>query len=102
MLILNILKRSLSVELQHFFDYFSQGMTCTKQAFSAQRAKLQPTFFHDWNTVLVENFYLHYGEYAKKWKGMRLWAMGRSTIAVPDTQAMREEFGCTTKKMQIL
>jgi hypothetical protein len=96
MLLLNTIKRSLSVELQHFFECFSQGMICTKQAFSAQRTKLQPVFFHDWNKVLVENFYLHYGEYAKKWKGMRLCAMDGSTLAVPDTQAMREAFGCTS------
>jgi hypothetical protein len=96
MLILNTLKRSLSIELQQFFGHFSRGMICSKQAFSAQRTKLQPHFFHDWNDVLVKNFYFHYGKYAKRWNGMRLWAMDGSTIAVPDTQVMRKEFGCTS------
>ena len=56
MLIINGLKRSLQVELQHYFEYFSQGLSCSKQAFCEQRVKWKPAFFHDLNQVLVSGF----------------------------------------------
>jgi hypothetical protein len=56
MLIVNGLKRSLSVELHHFFEQFSPENTCGKQTFCEQRAKLKPAFFHDWDDVLTSGF----------------------------------------------
>ncbi|GHV42037.1 hypothetical protein FACS1894179_10670 [Bacteroidia bacterium] len=34
LLLINALKRSLSIELMSFFEYFPQKAICTKQAFS--------------------------------------------------------------------
>jgi hypothetical protein len=93
LLLVNSLKRSLSIELQNFFERFSQGISCSKQAFSAQRSKLKPIFFHDWNHVLVENFYQHYGDQSKRWKGFKLWAMDGSSVPLPDREALREAYG---------
>jgi hypothetical protein len=93
MLLLNTLKRSLNIELQDFFEYIrEQG--CSKQAFSSQRRKLSPSFFHDWNQVLVDSFYHHYGEQVKRWHGMRLWAMDGNTVPLPRTEELKREFGC--------
>jgi hypothetical protein len=45
-LIINLPKRSLSIEIREFFDAFSKGLEgCTKGAFSLQRNKLSPLFF---------------------------------------------------------
>ena len=93
MLILNALKRSLSVELQDFFANFTQGKECTKQAFCEHRVKLKPEFFHEWNDVLAKNFYHYYGDRVKKWKEMLLWAMDGSTVALPDTEELRKHYG---------
>lgn len=42
-LILNMPKRSLSIEIQEFFDSLGKGLeNCTKGAFSLQRGKLNP------------------------------------------------------------
>ncbi|KAA6317719.1 hypothetical protein EZS27_032170 [termite gut metagenome] len=71
-LLVRALKRSLSIEIQTFFEHFSQGISCSKQAFCAQGSKLKPIFFHDWNQVLVKSFYQHYGDQAKRWKAMKL------------------------------
>jgi hypothetical protein len=93
MLIINGLKRSLSVEVRHFFERFSPENTCTKQAFCEQRAKLKPAFFHDCNNVLTSGFYRHYGEHVKRWKGMILYAVDGSSVPLPETQALRGAFG---------
>lgn len=43
-LLINMPKRSLSVEIEEFFEYLSAGQNCTKGAFSLQRVKLKPLF----------------------------------------------------------
>jgi len=75
MLILNTLKRSLSIELESFFEHFPQLSGCTKQAFSAQRSKLKPEFFSDWNNEFVSRFYQNYEDNFKQWKDMKLLAV---------------------------
>ena len=72
LLLLNALKRSLSIELHEFFENIPQKVSCSKQAFSKQRRKLKPEFFHDWNTVLVDSFYRHYKKEYRRWKGLRM------------------------------
>jgi len=93
MLIVNGLKRSLQVELQSFFEHFSQDLPCSKQAFSKRRIELKPTFFQEWNQVLVANFYRCYGERVKRWKGMEVLAVDGSCVPLPQTEAMRKAFG---------
>ena len=45
-LIINMPKRSLSIEIQEFFDSLEEGLeSSTKGAFSLQRTKLQALFF---------------------------------------------------------
>ena len=76
------LKRSLSIEIQDFFTYVTGGASCTKQAFSKQRGKLKPDFFHSCNEAFLSGFYRHYGEHAKRWKGNLLLAVEcRSSMA---------------------
>jgi hypothetical protein len=93
LLLLNAMKRSLSVEIQDFFGSLLDGSLCTKQAFSSQRVKLKPLFFHDWNQVLVRSFYSHYQEKAATWEGMKIWALDGSSVSVPNTEEQLEAFG---------
>jgi hypothetical protein len=93
MLITNSLKRSLQVELQSFFEYFSPGLSCSKQAFCEQRVKLKPQFFHDLNQVLVSEFYRSYAGKVKRWKNMELYAVDGSSVPLPATGDMRSTFG---------
>ena len=99
LLILNALKRSLSIEIQNFFEQISLGVPCSKQAFCEQRAKLSHSFFHDWNQVLVKSFYQHYGDRVKTWNGFRLLAVDGSTLPLPDSEALREKFGGATNQI---
>lgn len=79
-LIINFLKRSLSIELREFFDFIEEsGNSCTKGAFCLQRVKLKPRFFQFWNHLLVKKFYQHYQDGAKRWKGFRVMGIDGST-----------------------
>lgn len=98
LLILHSLKRSLSVELQDFFGHIGRE-SCTKQAFSAQRGKLKPSFLEDWNALLVKSFYGYNADVSKKWKGMLLWSIDGSTTPLPNSKELREKFGCPGSRL---
>lgn len=55
LLLINLLKRSLSTELQDFFTH-TGSVPVTKSAFCQQRKKLKAEFFQDWNDVLISGF----------------------------------------------
>ena len=90
--ILNLPKRSLSIELYSFFTYLGQ-ITCTKSAFCQQRQKLKAVFFEHWNSVLVQSFYNHYQDSVKRWKGFVLLALDGSVFALPNTEELRSLYG---------
>jgi hypothetical protein len=100
LLIINFLKKSLSIELSNFFFCLLPEKSCSKQAFCEQRAKLKPTFFHDWNKVFVSSFYHHYSEMKKTWNGLTVWAVDGSTIPLPQTEALRTQFGGATNQSE--
>lgn len=99
LLLMNALKRSLSIELHEFFENIPQKASCSKQAFSKQRRKLKPDFFHDWNTVLVESFYRHNKAKYRRWKELRIWAIDGSSVALPNTKLIKEKYGQTTNQL---
>lgn len=93
-IIINMPKRSLSIELNEFFVSLGQGSEeATKGAFSQQRSKLLPLFFKIWNHWLAESFYLHYGEKVERWQGFRLLAVDGSTAYLMDAGDVVAEFG---------
>jgi hypothetical protein len=93
MLVMNALKRSLNIELQNYFERFGARISCSKQAFCEQRAKLKPEFSHAWNQVLVSSFYKHCGDRIKKWRGMVLWAIDGSSVPLPEREDLWEIYG---------
>lgn len=93
-LIINLPKRSLSIELQEFFENLGKpDLAATKGAFSLQRTKLLPLFFQVWNDLLVKCFYEYYGENLKLWRGFRLQAVDGSTAYLINREDVREYFG---------
>jgi hypothetical protein len=92
--IINLPKRSLSIELQDFFNGLENGIeSSTKGAFSLQRTKLKPIFFQAWNKLLVEYFYHYYGDKVKRWRGFRLQAVDGSTAYLMNRKEVIEYFG---------
>lgn len=92
-IIINIPKRSLSIEIQEFFNLIKDSSPATKGAFSQQRTKLLPLFFQVWNHWLVNSFYEHYAENVKRWKGFRLLAVDGSTAYLIHKKDVEEYFG---------
>jgi hypothetical protein len=93
-IVINMPKRSLSIELQEFFDSLGEGeQSCTKSAFCQQRSKLKPLFFKVWNQWLVEHFYQYYAEQVKRWRGFRLQAVGGSTAYLVNKAQVAKHFG---------
>lgn len=95
LLLLNVLKRSLNMELEAFF---TQALPCletppTKGAFCQQRLKLKAFFFTLWNEVLTESFYRHYGGEVKTWKGLRVMAADSTTALLLNKEALEAHFG---------
>lgn len=93
-LIINMPKRSLSIEIQEFFDSLQNGLQAsTKGAFSLQRTKLKALFFELWNKCLVDSFYDHYGQQARRWRGFRIQAVDGSTAYLVNKKEVIEHFG---------
>jgi hypothetical protein len=92
-ILINMPKRSLSIELEEFFDIFGDTNPATKGAFSLQRSKLLPEFFQVWNSWLVDSFYRHYGAKTKRWKGFRLLAVDGSTGNLVNKKDVIDFFG---------
>jgi hypothetical protein len=93
-IIINMPKRSLSIEIAEFFNSLGNGLkACTKGAFSLQRSKLQPLFFKAWNKWLVGCFYTCYGSKVKRWRNFLLQAVDGSTAYLLNKQEVKDYFG---------
>lgn len=93
-ILINQLKRSLSVELREFFSSLElSAQSCTKSAFCLQRQKLSPLFFQLWNKWLVNRFYHHYGKSVKRWRSFLIQAVDGSTAYLVNKPETIRYFG---------
>lgn len=93
-LIINMPKRSLSIEIQEFFESLEKDLVhCTKGAFCSQRSKLKALFFEAWNQWLVSNFYHYYGDNVKRWRNFRVQAVDGSTAYLINKKEVVDYFG---------
>lgn len=92
-IIINMPKRSLSIEIREFLHSLSGEESCTKSAFCLQRSKLKPIFFQVWNTFLVSLFYHYYGEKVLRWRNYLIYSVDGSTAYLPNTDEIVEYFG---------
>lgn len=89
---ITLLKTTLSVELDQFFDWLGTGeRSVTKSALVQARQKLLPRFFRDFFQFSVAAFYQYFN--AKRWKGFRLWATDGSGFRLPDEHELGVAFG---------
>ena len=89
---ISLLKSTLCVELDRFFDWLNTGeFSPTKSALVQARQKLLPKFFKDMFMFGVRLFYECFK--TKRWKGMRLWAADGTGFRLPDEPWLGEEFG---------
>lgn len=89
---ITLLKTTLSVELDQFFDWLGTGeFSVTKSALVQARQKLLPRFFCDFFQFSVAAFYQYFK--ALRWKGFRLWATDGSGFRLPGEHELGEAFG---------
>ena len=94
---INLLKRSLSVELESFFSHIGSS-TVTKSAFCQQRRKLKPVFFCGWNDALTSSYYRNAQGQERRWRGFRVFAIDGTKLSLPNTPALRQHFGYSTNQ----
>jgi hypothetical protein len=79
LLIARLCKKTLSMELESFFEQLGDGVSCCSvSAFCQQRLKLKPLFFYYWNMVLWSSFYRYAKDAVQRWKGYRVVAVDGS------------------------
>jgi hypothetical protein len=93
LLIIQLCKKTLSIELDNFFEGMNTRLSCSVAAFSLQRMKLNPSFFYSWNMVLWMNFYAEYGNKVKRWKGFRVLGCDGSNISLVNKPDLQQYFG---------
>lgn len=95
LLIINMPKRSLAIEVQEFFqNCIDSSINCTKAAFTIQRKKIKATFFEALNKQFSDSFYHHCGEKVKKWKGFLVIAVDGSSACLFNKESVVSHFGC--------
>jgi hypothetical protein len=93
LLIAKLCKKTLSIEIEKFFEETGSSLNCSVSAFTQQRSKLEPVFFHFWNLVLWGSYYLYNGESVRRWKGYRIIAADGSSVSLVNTPALYSHFG---------
>jgi hypothetical protein len=93
LLIAKLCKKTLSFELEQFFEQINIPLPCSVSAFSQQRMKLDGLFFYWWNIVLWQTFYAIGGENIKRWKGYRVIAGDGSSVTLVNNTSLGSFFG---------
>lgn len=93
LLIVKLCKKTLSVELEQFFEDIKLQTSCSVSAFTQQRMKLNPEFYRVWNELLYSCYYHYYNKEVKKWKDYRLIAADGSNVSLVKTPLLEKYFG---------
>lgn len=88
---LNCVKKSVQLELTEFMNSFSTHSNISKSAFCQQRMNLNYTAFIELNDDIIKGYY-EKADYIK-WKQFRVLCMDGSTLMLPPSKSIRQEFG---------
>jgi len=93
-LILNLPKKSVSLEIEEFFQAIGKaGLSCTKSAFTQQRSKLSHEFFSALNAKLLDENYFQNRKTLKRWKGFILCGVDGSLMSMINKPDVLAYFG---------
>lgn len=91
--ILRLNKKTLSTDLENYFEEIKSKLHCSVSAFSQQRIKLQPFFFRLWNDVLCASYYSNLKNNINLWKGFLLLACDGSSLTLTNREELNKYFG---------
>ena len=93
-LILNLPKKSVSLEIEEFFQVIGKAeLACTKSAFTQQRSKLSYEFFSTLCVKLLDENYFKNNKKLKRWKNFILSAVDGSTMTLINKPDVKKYFG---------
>lgn len=95
---MNMLRKSLAIEIDNFFNFLGKKTNSgkfTKSAFVQARKKIKPEVFKHLSQTLVKEFYSDNETAIKTWKGFRLLAVDGSRITLPITKELKVYYGET-------
>ena len=88
-----MINKSLQIELTNFFEVIlKRDKVIPKQTFSENRQKISPNAFIELNDGIIDVIYNECDEYSL-WNGYRLSAIDGTTLELPNTEILRNEFG---------
>ena len=97
---MNLLRKSLSIEINGFTDYLrSHGKksfvwsSFTSSAYVQSRKKIKAEVFIKLSSVLIDEFYTDNDLGVKLWKGFRLLAVDGSTMNLPSSKKLQDTYG---------
>lgn len=90
---INSVSRTTSVELFQFFNKLIKQKPITKQALSGRRALMSPQAFIKLQEILVKGYYT---EDYKTYKDYIVLAIDATSLQLPNTPELLQEFGCPT------
>lgn len=91
---LKLLRKSLALELHQIFgDLNLLVKKVSASAFVQSRKKIKPQLFYDLQSLIAREFYKDNDENVKLYKGMRLLSFDGSTLNLPFSASMAEQFG---------
>jgi len=96
---LNSVKKSIQIELTDYMGLFTTHKNITKSAYCQQRMNLKHEAFIELNDDLVNGFY-DKADY-KRWAGFRLMCIDGSTLMLPYSDKIRNEFGVNSDNNNI-
>jgi len=97
--IINFTRKSLQIELNCFTDLCNNKSEMTKQAFSKSRQNLSPETFELLNQELIAEFYTD--NEIKTFKGFRVFGIDGSSIRLPESKELYEEYGSNEKQNSV-
>lgn len=98
LLLINLLRKSLCIEIVSFVDYLTKELHqvnlgyFTKSAFVQSRKKISPEVFNHLSCLLVNEFYED-NLWVKRFKGYRLLAVDSSVINLPKKVGLETIYG---------
>ena len=99
---LNLVKGSLQVELNHFFQIKNNQKTAlrevTSAAFCKARKKFSETAFIELNKGVAQQFYAK--NTGQKWQGHRVLAVDGTKYLLPNTNIMFTEYGGVSNQFE--
>lgn len=90
-LLLCNMSNSLAVELYKLLNYNNLEQV-SKSAFCQRRYQIKPQLFIRLNEIVIEKYY-EQSENIQQWKGFNLTAIDGTTLCLPSTPSVRDEFG---------